>query len=66
MTKRTDEEIRAYIDGYNACYRQFYECLKRRRTVIDAIKLMKSYVVTINKITGSIPEFKGDEENDKT
>ena len=31
MTKRTDEEIRAYIDGYNACYRQFYECLKRKK-----------------------------------
>ena len=40
MRKRTEEEIRAYVDGYNDCFEQFLECLKSRKSVMDSIRKM--------------------------
>jgi hypothetical protein len=28
MNVRTPEERKAYVDGYNACYRDYIECLR--------------------------------------
>lgn len=50
LRKRTPEEIKAYVDGYNACYEQFCECLKNRKSVHDSVKKMKVFVDTVNGV----------------
>ena len=50
LRKRTPEEIKAYVDGYNACYERFCECLKSRKSVYDSVKKMKVFVDTVNGI----------------
>lgn len=50
MRKRTEEEIRAYVDGYNDCFKQFCECLKGRKSVWDAIKKMHLYKDAVNNV----------------
>lgn len=49
MTMRTEEEIKAYIEGYNACFKQFCEVLPHSRKYIgEAIEKMRLYVVAVN------------------
>lgn len=48
MRARTEAEIKAYIDGYNACYKQFTECLKGRKSVVDAVKKMNLFLTAVN------------------
>lgn len=48
MRIRTTEEIKAYVDGYNACYKMFRECLKDRKSVMDAIRKMDMYKAAVN------------------
>lgn len=50
MNMRTDAEIKAYIDGYNACFKQFCECFKGRKSLSDAIKKMELYRVAVNNV----------------
>ena len=50
--KRTADEIIAYLDGYNACYKQFCECIKSERSRMDAIKKMRTLVNLVNDIGG--------------
>lgn len=50
LKKRTPEEIEAYVQGYNACYERFCECLKNRKSVPDSVKKMKLFVDTVNSI----------------
>ena len=50
MTRRTPEEIRAYVDGYNDSFNQFYECLKGRKSVMDAIRKMKMCKDLVNRV----------------
>ena len=38
MDKRTPDEIKAYIDGYNACFCQFEKVLRQKR--LDAVETM--------------------------
>lgn len=47
---RSPEEIRAYVDGYNAAYTQFKDCLKGRRSVLDAIRKMEIFVAAVNGV----------------
>lgn len=51
MTRRTEEQIRAYIDGYNDCFQQFCECLRNRKSVPDSIRKMRLFVDAVNKVT---------------
>ena len=46
--KRTEAEIKAYVDGYNDCFKQFKECLKGRRSLMDAIRKMDLFVAAVN------------------
>ena len=46
MRARTEAEIKAYVDGYNACYKQFCECLKNHTTE-QAIKKMELFVMVV-------------------
>ena len=50
MRMRTDVEIRAYVDGYNACFNQYSECLKNRKSVLDAKEKMKLYLAAVNGV----------------
>ena len=59
MRARTEAEIKAYADGYNACFKQFKECLKGRKSVIDSIRKMELFVTAVNNCL----EVK-DEQND--
>lgn len=50
MRKRTEEQIRAYVDGYNNCFQQFCECLKDRKSVMDAVRKMRMYKDAVNNV----------------
>lgn len=50
MIRRTDEEIKAYIDGYNDCFDQFTECLKARKSLMDAVRKMRSFREAVNNV----------------
>ena len=50
MKRRTDEQIRAYVDGYNDCFQQFSDCLKGRKSVIAAVKKMLAYKDAVNNV----------------
>ena len=47
MKARTEAEVKAYADGYKACYKEFCQCLKNN-TAEQAIKKMGVFVVVIN------------------
>ena len=38
LKKRTPEEMKAYVEGYNACDKLFRKYLKKEKTVEDAVK----------------------------
>ena len=61
LHKRTADEIRAYVDGYNESYKQFCECLSGRRTVMDAIRKMEKYVGIVNSIAFGGADMRGDD-----
>ena len=50
MTERDEEQIRAYIDGYNDCFDQFSHCLKNRKSLMDAVNRMRTYRETVNGV----------------
>lgn len=50
MNKRTEEQIIAYVDGYNDCFQQFSECLKCRKSVMDAVRKMLLYKDAVNRV----------------
>ena len=47
MKARTESEVKAYADGYKACYKEFCQCLKNN-TAEQAIKKMGVFVVVVN------------------
>ena len=61
MTARTKEEIKAYVDGYNACYEQFCkELLKKGAGVNKAIDKMEVMKVAINSVLLTEEKTNGD------
>lgn len=48
LRQRTESEMKAYIDGYSACFLTFCELLKKRKSVADAVRKMQiiAYAVT--------------------
>ena len=50
MKRRTKEEIEAYIDGYNACFEQFMECLRGRKNLMDALAKMRRFKEAVNAV----------------
>lgn len=53
MKARTPEEIKAYVDGYNACFNQFCEILKARKNkpIAEKIKTMQIFVNVVNNVS---------------
>lgn len=52
LKKRTPEEMKAYVEGYNACNEMFKKYLKQERSVEDAIKTMDVFVAAVNGAMG--------------
>ena len=50
MNKRTNEEVKAYVDGYNACYDRFVEVLMQRGSVTKAIEKMNMFKEATNSV----------------
>ena len=50
MIKRTNEEVKAYVDGYNACYDRFVEVLMQRGSVTTAIEKMNMFKEATNSV----------------
>ena len=50
MIKRTDGEVQAYVDGYNACYEKFVEILLGRNGVNTAIRKMEMLKEATNSV----------------
>lgn len=50
MEARTESEIKAYVEGWNACYKQFCECMKHRKSVIDAVRKMELFTTAVNGV----------------
>lgn len=50
MMMRTESEIKAYVDGYNACYKDFRECLKSRKSLADALQKMNVLLGAVNAV----------------
>ena len=49
MNRRTDEEIKAYVEGYNACFKQLCKVLPHTSKYIgESIEKMRLYVVAVN------------------
>lgn len=59
VRKRTPSEIEAYVDGYNACFARFCECLKNRKSVPNAVMKMRVFVDTVNGIVRGREEQHG-------
>ena len=56
MKKRTEEEIEAYIDGYNACYNSFVSGISKYKSgkicldeALSRVSLMK---LAVNSVLG--------------
>ena len=60
--KRNEAEIKAYVDGYNDCFRQFKKCLKGRKSVIDSIRKMELFVTAVNRCVESEPQTESEDE----
>lgn len=50
MRMRTEAEIKAYVYGYNDCFKRFKECLKGRRSVLDAVRKMRISLEAVNNV----------------
>ena len=50
MRHRTNSEIKAYVDGYTACFNQYSECLKNRKSVFDSKKKMEIYLAAVTGV----------------
>lgn len=51
MIKRTDGEVQAYIDGYNACFEKFRETLLQKNVGADkAIRKMETLKEAVNSV----------------
>ena len=59
MIRRTESEIKAYVDGYNACFKQFVEYLDKSIVANQkSVEKMKMLVTAVNNTIGT-------EENDE-
>ena len=50
MRHRTNSEIKSYVDGYTACFNQYSECLKNRKSVLDSKKKMEIYLAAVTGV----------------
>ena len=52
LIKRTPEEMKAYVEGYNACDKLFRKYLKKEKNVEDAVKQMDIFIAVVNGVVG--------------
>ena len=63
LKMRTPEEMKAYVEGYNACNKQFKEYLTGRNTIKDAIKKMDLIVAAVTAVIDKEVENDGAAEH---
>ena len=59
MNRRTEGEIKAYVDGYTKCYNDFTEYLKGRRSVADAVRKMDILLTAVKAVVEQEAENDG-------
>ena len=47
---RTEAEIKAYVDGYNACFNHMMECFKGQYNKANVIDKMQKYLAAVNAV----------------
>lgn len=52
LKMRTHEEMKAYVEGYNACNEMFRKYLKHGKSVENVIKSMDVIVAAVNGVVG--------------
>lgn len=65
LKKRTPEERKAYVEGYNACNETFRKYLKQERSVEDAIKTMDVFAAAVNGAIGKEESIYTDPDEEK-
>ena len=50
LKMRTPEEMKAYVEGYNACNEMFRKYLKQKRSLKNAIETMNVIVAAVNGV----------------
>ena len=50
MQERNEEEKKAYVDGYNACFFAFRDSIKRAKSIEDAIHNMEVTKAAVNLV----------------
>lgn len=50
LKMRTPEEMKAYVEGYNACNEMFRKYLEQKRSVENAIETMDVIVAAVNGV----------------
>lgn len=53
MNRRTEGEIKAYVEGYTKCYNDFTEYLKGRNSVADALRKMS---ILLTAVKAALPQ----------
>lgn len=48
--RRTEGEIKAYVEGYTKCYNDFTECLKGRKSFVDAVRKMNILLTAVKAV----------------
>lgn len=61
MRMRTEAEIKAYVDGYNDSFKRFCECLKGRKSVMDAVRKMRVSLEAVNNVLEDAQEERREE-----
>lgn len=57
-TMRTDNEVKAFSDGYKLCYQQFVDLLKSNCEVGQVIEQMEIGLTTVNAAVEVIDTYK--------
>jgi hypothetical protein len=60
MNRRTEGEIKAYVDGYTKCYNDFTEYLKGRKSVADAVRKMDMLLTAVKAVLEQETENEAD------
>ena len=50
MNRRTEGEIKAYVEGYTKCYNDFTEYLKGRKSVADVVRKMNVLLTAVKAV----------------
>lgn len=50
MNRRTEGEIKAYVEGYTKCYDDFTKFMKGSKSVVDAVRKMNILLTAVKAV----------------